>query len=433
MAVALSGGMDSVVLLDVLAKLRSGLRLDLIALHVNHGLSPNASRWEARCRELAAARAVSFDCDRVSLDRKHRSGLEAHARDVRHASLRRMATVHGAGIIAFAHHADDQAETVLLQLLRGGAPRGLAAMGEWIEDGAGSGAQDASRAIARWRPLLRVPRLAIALYAAGNGLEWVDDESNADESFRRNFLRAQLLPLLETSVPDYRGSLARAAEFANEAATLLADLSEIDLRQAITGDGIDVAAVRVLGVRRSVNLLRHWLRKKRDISTPSADRLGEFVRQVIGTDGETHPSLTLGAGLTLAAERGTIRIVMPGASFSARWVHERSLVFPHGELSFDPAVGDGIAAARVPDEGFEVRPRVPGGRLRVSECRPRRTLKNLMQEAGIPGSLRPQWPLLMHRDDIVAVPGLGVGVDWRCPPGAPGWVVRWQPRTVLST
>ena len=152
----------------------------------------------------------------------------------------------------------------------------------------------------------------------------------------------------------------------------------------------------------------------------------------MSTDAQARPSLALRLDLTLVADRGCVRIVVPGASFGARWLNERSLVFPHGELCFDSAVGDGIAAADVPDEGLEIRARVPGARLRLSESRPRRTLKNLMQEAGIPGSLRPHWPLLMYGGEIVAVPGLGVGVDWRCPPGAPGWVVRWQPRTALS-
>ena len=427
MAVALSGGIDSVVLLDVLAKLRTELRLDLITLHVNHGLSRNAAQWEAHCRGLADARAVTFDCARVTLDRDHRSGREGHARDVRHAALRGMAAAHGAAIIAFGHHADDQAETVLLQLLRGGAPRGLAAMGEWVDDGSVCESEHS----ARWRPLLRIPRTAIAAYATTNHLDWVDDESNADESFRRNFLRAQLLPLLETSVPDYRASLARAAEFASESATLLADLADVDLGQATATDGVDVAALRRLGAARSVNLLRHWLRIQ-EIPVPTADRLGEFVRQVVSTDAQARPSLALRLDLTLVADRGCVRIVVPGASFGARWLNERSLVFPHGELCFDSAVGDGIAAADVPDEGLEIRARVPGARLRLSESRPRRTLKNLMQEAGIPGSLRPHWPLLMYGGEIVAVPGLGVGVDWRCPPGAPGWVVRWQPRTALS-
>ena len=454
MAIALSGGIDSVVLLDVLARLRTGLRLDLIALHVNHGLSPNAAQWEAHCREAADARGVAFDCARVSVARDHRSGLEGHARDLRHASLRRMAVAHGAAIIAFGHHADDQAETVLLQLLRGGAPRGLAAMGEWVDDGAfcdarevlnpadASSATDASapkhtrptkamRTITRWRPLLRVPRAAIASHATANRLQWIDDESNSDLSFRRNFLRAQLLPLLETGVPDYRAALARAAAFANESATLLAELAELDVRHAATPDGIDVGALRMLGAMRSINLLRHWLRT-RNMAIPSADRVDEFIRQVVTTGAKASPSLALSDDVTLVAERGCIRIVVPGASFSARWLNERSLVFAHGELSFEQAVGDGIAATRVPDEGFQIRPRVPGARLKVSESRPRRTLKNLMQEAGIPGSLRPQWPLVMHGEEIVAVPGLGVGVDWQCPPGAPGWVVRWQPRTVLS-
>ena len=433
-AIALSGGIDSIVLLDLLSSLRERLSLDLIALHVNHGLSPAADEWQRFCAARCADIGVPFDAASVVVDRAHRTGIEAHARSERYRALHAMARRHDMQLIALAHHADDQAETVLLQLLRGGAPRGLAAMGEWhraeAEEGPDSDPGVASP-LPRWRPLLGVTRADIVAYAAHHSVRWIDDESNADVTLRRNFLRTSVLPVLEHGFPDYRAALSRAGTAANEAASLLDDLARIDSRHALAGDGIDVAVLRAIGRDRTVNLLRHVLRMRR-LPAPSAASLHEFARQALADDDRAHPSLDMADGQRLCVELGHMRLVDTPAHFHAVWRHQATLSLPHGELSFVATDGAGIAAARIPAQGLDIRPRPIGGRLQIAADRPRRTLKNLMQEARIPAALRRGWPMLMDGCDIVAIPGVGVGVDWSCPPDAPGWTVVWQPRASLS-
>jgi len=196
LAVGLSGGVDSVVLLHLLRELapRHGFRLS--AVHVHHGLSPNADDWARFCRKLCRGWVVPLTVRRVSVQKKGR-GLEAAAREARRAAFAAVA----ADAIVLAHHLDDQAETVLLNLLRGAGPRGAAAM-------QAAGRLGDKRLL---RPLLQVRRREILAYARAHHLEWIEDESNRDAALARNFLRLRVGPLLEERFPRWRESLARAA------------------------------------------------------------------------------------------------------------------------------------------------------------------------------------------------------------------------------
>ncbi|MEP6998324.1 MAG: tRNA lysidine(34) synthetase TilS, partial [Betaproteobacteria bacterium] len=213
-AVALSGGIDSMVLLDALHALAPRFALHLSALHVDHRLSPRSERWAQFCAEACAARGVPLTVHRVDVARRAGQSLEAVARAARYAKLL------GANIdiVALAHHADDQAETILLQLLRGAGPAGLAAMPRYR-------ARSASGP-ALLRPLLELPRAALAAYANARGLAWVDDESNEDRRHKRNLLRLSVAPLLAQAFPGYPTVLARAAGHQAEAAALLDELAE---------------------------------------------------------------------------------------------------------------------------------------------------------------------------------------------------------------
>jgi len=191
-AVALSGGVDSVVLLHRLKKEVPGLT----AIHVHHGLSPNADAWADFCRKLCKRWRLPLRVYRVSVSRKER-GLEAAAREARYSAFGKAK----ADCIALAHNLDDQAETVLMNLLRGAGPRGASGMAERSRLGGK----------ALWRPLLDTSRKEILAYARAHRLEWVEDESNADESLTRNFVRRRVGPLLEEKFPQWKASLARAA------------------------------------------------------------------------------------------------------------------------------------------------------------------------------------------------------------------------------
>src|SRR6185369_13683588 len=195
-AVGLSGGIDSVVLLHVLHGLASRFEYKLSAIHVNHGLSPNAGDWQRFCSALCLELGIPFKAVKVKIKRQ-KSGLEAAARDARRAALAKL----GVDAIAFGHHQDDQAETVLFNLLRGAG----------LEGASGMPVQGKLGRKALLRPLLAVSRGAIRAYAAEHRLAWIEDESNADETLTRNFIRRRVGPLLESKFPAWRENLARAA------------------------------------------------------------------------------------------------------------------------------------------------------------------------------------------------------------------------------
>ena len=202
---ALSGGLDSMVLLDVLARSREALALRVSALHVDHGLSPNAQRWAAFCSEQCAARGIALRIERVNVGATRGLGLEAAARSARYAAFARQPEDY----IALAHHREDQAETLLLRLLRGAGVRGLAGMRP-VRALARSAHNTRDR-ITLLRPLLLTSRAILQDYAAQSKLQWCTDESNANLDMDRNFLRQEILPRLGARFPHYAATFARAA------------------------------------------------------------------------------------------------------------------------------------------------------------------------------------------------------------------------------
>ena len=271
LAVALSGGIDSMVLLDVLVALKGanaltlpGSSLSLTAIHINHRISPNAGVWAEFCREQCAQRGIPLTVTIVDVDRNSGAGLEAAAREARYAALMRSA----AAFIVSAQHQDDQAETVLHQMLRGTGLNGLAGMGERRPLRAGQ---------ILLRPLLDVSRSEIESYAAQHKLAWIEDESNADTVFTRNFIRHDLLPLIESRFPHYVESLARTARHAAESAELLEALARLDLGwngSETRADGLDN-----LPLSRQVNALYHWLRWQK-VLPPSQLQLNDWAAQL---------------------------------------------------------------------------------------------------------------------------------------------------------
>ncbi len=225
-AVALSGGRDSVVLLDALLHVAPPAGHRLAALHVHHGLSPHADRWQRFCADLAAARGIAFVARAVAVPPAPRAGVEAEARRLRYAALADAALAAGLSHVAVAHHRDDQAETLLLQLLRGAGPHGLAGM---------AAARADPRGVTFLRPLLAIPRAAIDAYARAAGLAWVEDESNAAHRHLRNAVRHVALPALARVAPQAPATLARAARHQADAALLADDLVALDA--AAHGDG----------------------------------------------------------------------------------------------------------------------------------------------------------------------------------------------------
>ena len=247
-AIGLSGGMDSVVLLDVLHELHASRELSLSAIHVNHQISAHAGEWEALCRALCARRGIALTVERVKVT-PDGSGMEAAARRLRY---RAYASID-ADFVALAHHLDDQAETFLLQLLRGAGPKGLAGMPVVRPQESAMEGKAASPHILR--PLLDLRRSDIEAYAKSRGLEWVEDDSNADSRFDRNYLRNELLVQLDARFPGYRETLARAARNLADYSLLAEELARIDA-QSLDRSAISAERLRQLSDARALNLLR---------------------------------------------------------------------------------------------------------------------------------------------------------------------------------
>lgn len=279
LCVGLSGGRDSVVLLHLASRLEPRPRLS--ALHIHHGLSPNADDWADFCTRFCRDLDVPLAVERVDVAADTGLGLEAAARQARYQVFRRC----GADCLLLAHHQGDQAETLLFNLVRGAGVTGAAAM-------------PAARALGPMRllrPLLGVPRSDIVAYALENRLAWIEDESNADTAFSRNFLRHEIVPALEARFPAASACLASAAAHFAEADLLLAELAQADWQACAEGDCLLLSALHQLSPARLKNLLRYRLRSL-GWRVPAARRLDEFVRQLLAAAPGSRPLLQLPEG-----------------------------------------------------------------------------------------------------------------------------------------
>lgn len=419
LVLALSGGLDSVVLLDLLLGLRQKLGFRLSALHVDHGINPASGRWADFCGALCRAREVSLEQARVAVRRGPGESLEAAAREARYGVFRRQT----ADFVVLAHHLDDQAETLLLQLLRGAGVKGMSAMPQ-------AGAPPSGRRPALLRPLLEVPRRALESYARERGLSWVEDDSNLDLSFDRNYLRHQVLPLLEKRFPAYRKALLRASRHLAEAGQLLDQLARGDAARVEMEDGLDLEAMRALGPARAKNFLRDYL-ERQGMPMPSARRLDEMLRQLWNAGPDAAVRVALGER-EMRRFRGRAylqRKMAPAAAGLRRpWRGETALELPElgGVLAFEPATGAGIGRERLAAGPVTVRARRGGERMRPDCRRPERTLKNLLREAGLPPWHRQALPLLFCGERLVWAPGIGVDCGHQAAPGEPGLVPVWR-------
>ena len=418
--VALSGGVDSVVLLHCLTRLAPALDLHLSALHVHHGLSRNADAWAQFCEQLCSQLGVSCSVVRVQVDRRHRLGLEAAAREARYAHFR----AQQADAIALAHHRDDQAETLLLQLLRGAGVRGLSAMPP-------ARALDASGLLRVLRPMLDVTRSQILAYAREAELAWVEDESNADPTMDRNFLRLQLMPLLLQRFPGAVETLCRTAQNAADASALLDELGALDARSGVTQTGLEVEALSELSEPRARNLLR-WFLEREGVPLPGRERLAEAFHQIVHARHDARVEVRLGPA-ALRRHRGRVYIEAikhdTPSDWSCAWHGETRIALPDGlgTMQFEQAVGAGLSMQRLRDRPTVIRPRTGGERMRLVQGRPSRTLKNLLQETGMPHWRRDSLPLMFCADDLVWVPGVGIDCRYAAQPGEAAVVPQWLP------
>lgn len=393
-------------------------------MHVDHGLHPDSHAWAAHALELAGSLGVPCIVRAIRIARRRGESPEAAARAARYGELG--SSLAEGEVLLTAHHEDDQLETVLLQLLRGAGVAGLAAMPEVMRFARG------------WlvRPLLTRSRAQLLAWVRGSRLDCLDDPSNLDERFDRNFLRRRVLPVIGERWPAAAATVHRSARHAAEAQRLLDELAQADLRSARHGEALSGSALRALPMDRRRNALRFWISARGQPVPPTA-RLNEIAGSLLAARADAHPSvewpggrverdaglLTLrrpaGARRAAAGRRDAVTAGAAAAAIGWRWRTAPVCSLPDGlgQLELRPESQGPLDLSALTSR-LTVRWRQGGERLTVSAGRPRRALKSLLQEARVPVGERARLPLVFAGDRLVAVADLWLDQSVQAGPGA---------------
>ncbi len=396
----LSGGLDSMALLHLLTDAGARLR----ALHVHHGLHPDADAWEQHCRRACEALGVPFVLARVQVTRDG-DGLEAAARDARHAAF--AAHLRAGETLVLAHHRDDQAETVLLRLLRASGTGGLAAMRPRRDFGHG----------VVWRPLLDVSRADLLAYAQAKGLAWIEDPSNQDDTLDRNFLRARVLPVLAERWPQAAAALARSAALLAGDARLL-DAETTNRLAQVQGAApafLSVPGLLALEPGWRHRVIRAWLAAL-DLPPLPGAALARIDAEMLPVRGDAEPEYRW-AGCVLRRWRDQLfaeaaRAALP-TDWQAAWSGAEPLDLPTGDqLAFESA----DPAAAPATMTLSVRARRGGERITLPGRKHSHALKKLLQELDVPPWERERLPLVFADDgDLLAAGDRAISArlaDW---------------------
>jgi tRNA(Ile)-lysidine synthase len=424
LCVAFSGGVDSIVLLHALAMLRESQPTWRIrAIHIDHRLQAASSQWAERCRHIAESLRIPIEIAAVTVARDHAQGLESAARDARYGVFR-VRLEHGE-VLLTAHHADDQAETFLLALMRGAGVQGLASMPACAPFACG------------WhvRPLLAFTRAGLAEWAEVQGIEAaVEDPSNRDLRHDRNYLRHAVLPVLRERWPAMSKNIVRATRHLGDAMELLDEQASRDLATCGAGACLSVAALRVLTAPRRANVLRYWFRL-RGLDAPSTRQLQGLERDMFIAAADRNP-VTRWPGAEVHRYRGQLYAFAPLADVpdaSREWLRSSPLKLPNGQLRIE-SVGEYevdqapcLAAERLP-EHLIVRYRAGGEHLRIAGRAHRKLLKKILQESGVLPWQRERLPLLFVGKQLVAVADIFIAEEFAAAPGEAGVRIVWDGR-----
>ncbi|HEX2237500.1 MAG TPA: tRNA lysidine(34) synthetase TilS [Gammaproteobacteria bacterium] len=399
--VGFSGGLDSSVLLHAMVSLKAAASWSVEAIHVHHGLQPQADIWSTHCRCVCERLMVPFKL--VCIDAKAATGEspEAAARSARYRVFKD--SVKADACLLTAHQQDDQAETLLLQLLRGAGPAGLSAMPAITAFGAGWHA----------RLLLDFTRAELADYAAAYGLSWVEDASNRDTALDRNFVRHKILTSLRARWPACARTLSRAAELQAEAVELLGELARQELRTVAgnRADTLSVARLRSLSRARQCNVLRYWL-LERGLPVPVRRQIEHILSDAIGARWDSTPAITW-PGAEVRRYRDDLFAMAPLPRHDPhrvlRWDPRGPLSIPHLGIVLEPPMIARAGVSEVDKVDITVRFRRGGERCRPVGHSHHRELKKLFQEAGIPPWERDRIPLIYVGERLVIVAGY-----WTC-------------------
>lgn len=400
--VAFSGGLDSSVLLHAINIVQTQIAVPVLAVHIQHDLHADAAAWEAHCRSTATAMAIDYESVRIEVERDSGLGLEAAARNARYRALQQI-VLPGDWLLS-AHHQDDQAETLLLNLLRGSGMAGMAGIGVMQSFGDGT----------LVRPLLDVSRTDLQAYAALHSLDWLDDPSNEDAAFDRNFLRHGVLSDLAERWPAAASKLARSAELASEASELLDQLADEDLRVLGEPQRLECAAFSKLSDARQRNVLRRAL-KRAGLEAAPATRLRQIIDELLPARPDAEP-LVCWSGVEVRRYRDSIYLMPAFPDLPQQTDHALDAgdqTTDLGQFGRLRLVGSGTTGIRpeVIDSGLDIRFRSGGEEIRPSGHECTHKLKKLLQQQGVVPWMRDKIPLLYSGERLVAVADLWVSAE----------------------
>ncbi len=419
-AVAVSGGRDSMALLHCTAHAAAALGIDVVALHVHHGLQPDAEAW-ARLVEQACRRwSVQFEMQRLDGKPAKGDSVEAWARRDRYRALASMARAAGAGVVLLAHHQQDQAETFLLQALRGAGPAGLAAMPSQVE----------REGIVWARPWLGQPADVVAAYARRHRLRFVADPSNADSRFARSRLRVQLLPALRQAFPGAEALLADSAARNAEAQALQDEIGQADLIALGEAGALRLVPWRALSQARRRNVLRLWLSRALGRGAPQS-LIERLMRELPGSGAAEWPAV----GMTLRRYRGRLAAVsVRDAPACAASLPQPAAIDAAGRYPVHAQPGClRVVATRAGGVALDAlrhaqwRARCGGERFQRAPGTPPRSLKKQFQTAGVDAWQRTAPLLFSAEGRLLFVPGLGIDARALAVAGAPQFALTWEP------
>ena len=399
--VAYSGGLDSHVLLHLLAQ----SDLQLRAIHINHGLNPDADYWAEHCLKVCKQLGVVCHVVKVKVEVAARESLEAQARTARYQAI--IDTIAPDDVVLTAQHADDQAETLLLQLLRGSGVAGLAAMPKdkgWLI-----------------RPLLGYTRAELYDYAQAANLKWIEDSSNADIRFDRNFLRHEIMPRLQQRWASVSHIISRAASHQAEANELIQDLAAQDLQQCQghKPDILSLDSLSKLSSARQRNVLRFWI-KKLALPSPTTKQLQQIVSNLITAKADSQP-LVSWQGAEIRRYRHNLFAMppLPSSTQNIKWLFPTpSPRLPLGNLILTQGKGLTLPSGTE----LEIRFRQGGEVIRLNKHQ--RVVKKLLQAAGLPPWQRQFIPLIFLENIVIAIPGVGVADEFLADEN--GWNIEWN-------
>jgi len=428
LAIAYSGGLDSTVLLHAAARYAASHDVKLLAFHIHHGISPNADQWQVHCAETCARLDVEFHAQRIELRDTEKSGVEEAARNSRYAALGDLCRLHQAPLLLTAHHLDDQAETVLLQLLRGSGAAGLSGMDSW--NTAPSLLGDASLLMVR--PLLKVSRAAMEQYAAAQKLTYVEDESNHDPRYARNALRQQVMPVLAQYFPGFQERFSRSAGHMQTTQKLLVALAAQDMALCADGACLNMDQLRLLNPERIDNLLRYWF-GRHHLRMPSSAWLSEMRQQLLEAKADaqlcvTHPDCHIRRHrnrVFLTPRDDVDRSDIAPQDF--RWNGEAEIAFPlfGGVMHFAPAE-QGVGADWLRQQALQIQFRSGGEKLKLAFNRPTKSVKYHYQAFDVPPWERERLPLVRSGKQMVFAAGIGFDCHVLATEPGPRIALRWQ-------